>query len=328
MSPLLKPSELTVKSSDEFTARVTLEPFERGFGHTLGYSLRRILLSSIKGSAVTELEIDGVEHEFCSIDGVLEDVINIVLNFKSVALLSTVQDELWIDFDFTGPQSITLGDFDIPSNVIVANPEHHIATITSERNLKGRFLISNGRGYVPAVVRKKDLEIEGEGLKIGRIYLDASFSPVERVSYAVEQTRVDNRTDLDKLVIEIQTNGTVKPDEAIKDAASILVSQLGAFVNIDEAFEKKATVEKSTVDTIMLTPIDRMDLTVRSTNCLKAENIHYVGDLVQKTENELLKTPNLGRKSLSEIKAMLDKHKLVLGTTLNDWPPKELVEQP
>ena len=327
MSPLLKPDNINVKTFDEFTAKVTLEPLERGFGHTLGYALRRILLSSLQGSAVTELEIEGVEHEFCSIDGVLEDVINIVLNFKTFSVLSTVQEEVWVDFEFNGPQSITVKDFNLPEAIVVSNPDHHIATITTEKTLRGRFLISNGRGYVPAVVRKKQLELEGEGVKIGRIYLDASFSPVSRVSYSVDQTRVDNRTDLDKLIIELSTNGTIKADDAIKNAATILVSQLGSFVNIDEAFEKKTTDTKSTIDSIMLTPIDRMDLTVRSTNCLKAENIHYVGDLVQKSENELLKTPNLGRKSLSEIKAMLDKHQLELGTVLNDWPPAELLEQ-
>lgn len=326
MLPLLKPSEIQVKTQDAFTAKVTLEPLERGFGHTLGYSLRRILLSSLPGSAVTELEIEGVEHEFCSIEGVLEDVINIVLNFKTVALMSTIQDELWVNFSFKGPQSITLKSFEFPEGVVIANPDHHIATITSDRELRGRFLISTGRGYVPAAVRKKQLELDGEGLTIGRIYLDASFSPIDRVSYSVDQTRVDNRTNLDKLVLEIATNGTINPDQAIKDSAIILASQLSSFVNIDDAFVQKSNQKESKIDSIMLTPIDRMDLTVRSTNCLKAENIYYVGDLVQKSENELLKTPNLGRKSLSEIKAMLDKHQLQLGTVLEDWPPAELIE--
>lgn len=327
MTPLLKPNDIAVKTLDDYTAKVTLEPLERGFGHTLGYALRRILLSSLVGSAITELEIDGVEHEFSSIEGVLEDVINIVLNVKSAALLSTVQDDLWIDFEFNGPQTITLASFDLPSTIIVANPEHKIATITSERKFKGRFLISNGKGYLPAASRKKILELDGEGMKIGRLYLDASFSPIERVSYQVEQTRVDNKTDLDKLILEVQTNGTVKPDEAIKNAASLLVSQLGIFVNIEDAFEKKAEDKPAAIDPIMYTPIERMDLTVRSTNCLKAENIHFVGDLVQRSENELLKTPNLGRKSLSEIKALLEKHELELGTTLSNWPPADLVEK-
>lgn len=326
MSPLLKPLDIQVKAHDQCSAKLVLEPLERGFGHTLGYSLRRILLSSLPGSAVTELEIDGVEHEFCSIDGVLEDVINIVLNFKTLSLMSSVQEEVWVEFDFQGTQSITLKDFDLPPTVIIANPDHHIATITSDRRLAGRFLISTGRGYVPATVRKSQLELDGEGVKIHRIYLDASFSPIDKVSYTVEQTRVDNRTDLDKLVLELTTNGTVNPEQAIRDAAMTLASQLSPFVNIDAAFEKKADKAQSKIDSIMLTPIDRMDLTVRSTNCLKAENIHYVGDLVQKTEAELLKTPNLGRKSLSEIKAMLDKHKLVLGTILEEWPPATLTE--
>ncbi|NBW56954.1 DNA-directed RNA polymerase subunit alpha [bacterium] len=322
---LLKPNEIKIQKKDDFCSKVTLEPLERGFGHTLGHALRRILLSSLVGSCVTEVEIDGVEHEFAAIDGVYEDVINILLNFKTINVDLGPLDNVWVDFDFKGPMIVKAGDFQYPASIKVSNPDLPIITITSERSVKGRFLVKKGTGYLPAAVYKKQLELEGsEGLKIGRLYLDASFSPIERVSYVVEQTRVDNRTDLDKLVLDIETNGTIHPDEAIRQSATILVSQLEAFVKLDEAFTGSSKAKSNQFDAILLRPIEDLDLTVRSTNCLKAEHIYYIGDLVQRSEIDLLKTPNLGRKSLNEIKSVLQSHSLNLGVTLTNWPPAEL----
>jgi len=322
---LLKPNEIKIQKKDDFCSKVTLEPLERGFGHTLGHALRRILLSSLVGACVTEVEIDGVEHEFAAVDGVLEDVINILLNFKSINIDLGPLDNVWVDFEFKGPLVVKAGDFQYPASAKISNPDLTIFTLTAPRTLKGRFFVKKGTGYVPATVYKKQLELEGvEGLKIGRLYLDASFSPIERVSYLVEQTRVDNRTDLDKLVLEIETNGTIQPDEAIRQSATILVSQLEAFVKLDEAFTGSSKSKSNQFDAILLRPIEDLDLTVRSTNCLKAEHIYYIGDLVQRSEIDLLKTPNLGRKSLNEIKSVLQSHNLTLGVTLANWPPAEL----
>lgn len=322
---LLKPNEIKIQKKDDFCSKVTLEPLERGFGYTLGPALRRILLSSLVGACITEVEIDGVEHEFSAINGVYEDVINILLNFKSVNIDLGPLDHVWVEFEFKGPRTIKAGDFPYPSAVKVANPELPIITITTDRTLTGRLLIKKGTGYLPASLYKKQLELEtGEGVKIGRLYLDASFSPIERVSYTVEQTRVDNRTDLDKLIIEIETNGTISPDEAIRQSATILVSQLEAFVKLDEAFTGSSKTKSNQFDAILLRPIEDLDLTVRSTNCLKAEHIYYIGDLVQRSEIDLLKTPNLGRKSLNEIKSVLQSHNLTLGVLIPNWPPAEL----
>jgi DNA-directed RNA polymerase subunit alpha len=322
---LLKPNEIKIQKKDDFSSKVTLEPLERGFGHTLGHALRRILLSSLVGACVTEVEINGVEHEFAAIDGVYEDIINILLNFKLINVELGPLDHVWVDFDFKGPLVVKAGDFAYPSSVKVSNPELPIVTITSNRQWAGRFLIKKGTGYLPASLYKKQLELQdGEGIKIGRLYLDASFSPVERVSYVVEQTRVDNRTDLDKLVIDIETNGTITPDEAIRQSATILVSQLEAFVKLDEAFTGFSKTKANQFDPILLRPIEDLDLTVRSTNCLKAEHIYYIGDLVQRSEVDLLKTPNLGRKSLNEIKSVLQSHNLNLGVMIPNWPPAEL----
>lgn len=322
---LLKPNEIKIQKKDDFCSKVTLEPLERGFGHTLGHALRRILLSSLVGSCVTEVEIDGVQHEFSAMDGVYEDVLNILLNFKSINVDIGPLENVWVDFSFKGPLTVKAGDFSFPSSVKVSNADLPILTITSDRTVSGRFLVKKGTGYVPAAVYKKQLELEdGEGIKIGRLYLDASFSPIERVSYTVEQTRVDNRTDLDKLVLELETNGTISPDEAIRQSATILVSQLEAFVKLDEAFTGSSKTKANQFDAILLRPIEDLDLTVRSTNCLKAEHIYYIGDLVQRSEIDLLKTPNLGRKSLNEIKSVLQSHNLNLGLTIPNWPPAEL----
>jgi DNA-directed RNA polymerase subunit alpha len=321
---LLRPQDIKIQKNSEFSWRVTLEPLERGFGHTIGPALRRILLSSLVGSAVTEVEIDGVDHEFSALAGVYEDVINILMNFKAINIDLGALNEAWVSFAFEGPCVITAGSFEYPAGVRVINPDCHIANITGASAFKGRFFIRKGTGYLPAALYKKELQLQDEqGLQIGRLYLDASFSPIERVSYVVEQTRVDNRTDLDRLILDLETNGTVGPDEAIRQSATILVSQLEAFVRLDEAFTGSQKSKDPAVDPLLMRPIEDLDLTVRSTNCLKAEQIHYVGDLVQRTESDLLKTPNLGRKSLNEIKSVLEQYQLSLGMMLSSWPPAE-----
>jgi len=324
---LLKPHDIKVIKKSDFASRVILEPLERGFGYTIGPALRRILLSSLVGAAVTEVEIDGVDHEFCALGGVYEDVLNILMNFKSIDIDLGALSECWVSFSFQGPRTITAGDFEFPAGVSVINPQAPIATITADRNFSGRFFIRKGIGYLSAVAYKKALELNEESLAVGRLYLDATFSPIEKVAYFVEQTRVDNRTDLDRLIIDLETNGTITADEAIRQAATILVSQLESFVKLDEAFSVHQKTKDHGIDPILMRPIEDLDLTVRSTNCLKAENIHYVGDLVQRSENDLLKTPNLGRKSLNEIKSVLEQYQLSLGMSLPSWPPAELKDK-
>ncbi len=321
---LLKPHDIKVLKKSEFASRVILEPLERGFGYTIGPALRRILLSSLVGAAITEVEIDGVDHEFCSLPGVYEDLINILMNFKTINIDLGALENCWVSFAFSGPKTITAGDFDYPAGVRVINPEVAIATLTTERSFAGRFFVRKGIGYLSAVAYKKQIELNDESLAIGRLYLDASFSPIEKVAYFVEQTRVNNRTDLDRLIIDLETNGTITPDEAIRQAATILVSQLESFVRLDEAFSVHHKAKENGIDPILMRPIEDLDLTVRSTNCLKAEHIHYVGDLVLRTENDLLKTPNLGRKSLNEIKSVLEQYQLSLGMSLPNWPPADL----
>lgn len=322
---LLKPDGTQVERISPVHSRITLEPLERGFGYTIGLALRRVLLSSLQGSAITEVEIDGVEHEFSALTGLYEDIVHVLMNFKAVCVDLGSLSEAWVSFDFQGPRVIKAGDFDLPGGVEIANPEQLIATLTSERSFKGRFRIRHGRGYVPAATYKKELELqEDEGLHVGRLYLDASYSPIQKVAYTVEQTRVDNRTDLDKLIMDIETNGTISPEQAVHDAAHIFVSQLEAFVPITQSFGAPQQAASHGFDPVLCNPIEDLDLTVRSTNCLKAEQIYYIGDLVQRSETDLLKTPNLGRKSLNEIKSVLQQKGLSLGVELENWPPEEL----
>jgi len=250
------------------------------------------------------------------------------MNFKSIRIDLGALSEAWISFSFQGPCVVTAGSFEYPADVRIINPEFVIATITSDRVFSGRFFVRKGTGYVPASVYKKELQMNEEiGVQIGRLYLDASFSPIRRVSYTVEQTRVDNRTDLDRLIIDLETNGTIAPDEAVQQAATILVSQLESFVRLDEVFTASHKPKDQGIDPILMRPIEDLDLTVRSTNCLKTEQIHYVGDLVQRSENDLMKTPNLGRKSLNEIKSVLEQYQLSLGMMLPNWPPAELKDK-
>lgn len=320
---LLKPKSITVESLDDNRAEVILEPFERGYGHTLGNALRRVLLSSMVGYAPTEVTIAGVVHEYSTLDGVQEDVVNILLNLKGVVFKLHNRDDVTLTLRKDGEGVVTGADIQVPHDVEVVNPGHVIATLSQGGKLDMQIRVEKGRGYVPGNVRR----YADEGSKpIGKIVLDASFSPIRRVSYAVESARVEQRTDLDKLVLDIETNGTISAEDAVRAAAKILVEQLAVFAQLEG--HELAAFDQSTqkgaadrFDPILLRPVDELELTVRSANCLKAENIYYIGDLIQRTENELLKTPNLGRKSLNEIKEVLASRGLTLGMKLENWPP-------
>jgi DNA-directed RNA polymerase subunit alpha len=321
---LLKPKAIVAEPLGGHRAKVTLEPFERGYGHTLGNALRRVLLSSMVGYAPTEVTIAGVLHEYSTIDGVAEDVVHIMLNLKGVVFRLHNRDEVTLVLRKEGEGPVTAADIQTPHDVEIVNPEHVIANLAQGGKLDMQIKVEKGRGYVPGNLRRYGDE---PTKSIGRIVLDASFSPVRRVSYAVENARVEQRTDLDKLVMEIETNGAISPEEAIRASAKILVEQLAVFAQLDvgdiATFDQPAK-SSAVFDPILLRPVDELELTVRSANCLKAENIYYIGDLIQRTETELLKTPNLGRKSLNEIKEVLASRGLTLGARLENWPPQGL----
>jgi DNA-directed RNA polymerase subunit alpha len=321
---LLKPKAIHVEPLGGNRAKATLEPFERGYGHTLGNALRRVLLSSMVGYAPTEVTIAGVLHEYSAIDGVQEDVVHIMLNLKGVVFRLHNRDEVTLVLRKEGEGPVTAGDIQTPHDVEIINPEHVIAHLSHGGKLDMQIKVEKGRGYVPGTMRRFGDE---PTKSIGRIVLDASFSPVARVSYTVESARVEQRTDLDKLVMEIVTNGAITPEEAIRNSAKILVEQLAVFAQLDvndiPAFDAPQQ-RNAQFDPILLRPVDELELTVRSANCLKAENIYYIGDLIQRTETELLKTPNLGRKSLNEIKEVLASRGLTLGARLENWPPQGL----
>ncbi len=323
---LLKPKTINVEQLGTNHAKVTLEPFERGYGHTLGNALRRVLLSSMVGYSATEVTISGVLHEYSSIDGVQEDVVNILLNLKGVVFKLHNRDEVTLSLRKDGEGVVTAADIQTPHDVEIINPGHVIAHLSAGGKIDMQIKIEKGRGYVPGNLRRYGDE---PTKSIGRIVLDASFSPVKRVSYTVESARVEQRTDLDKLVVEIETNGAITAEDAVRASAKILVEQLAVFAQLEgselAAFDQQPAARNSQqFDPILLRPVDELELTVRSANCLKAENIYYIGDLIQRTENELLKTPNLGRKSLNEIKEVLASRGLTLGMKLENWPPAGL----
>jgi DNA-directed RNA polymerase subunit alpha len=324
LNNLLKPKTINVEQLSTNRAKVTLEPFERGYGHTLGNALRRVLLSSMTGHAPTEVTIAGVVHEYSSIDGVQEDVVNMLLNLKGVVFKLHNRDEVTLSLRKDGEGLVTAADIQTPHDVEIVNPSHVIATLSAGAKLDMQIKVEKGRGYVPGSLRRND----DQARSLGRIVLDASFSPVRRVSYTVESARVEQRTDLDKLVLEIETNGSIGPEEAVRASAKILVEQLAVFAQLEgvelSAFDAPSQRSSQQFDPILLRPVDELELTVRSANCLKAENIYYIGDLIQRTENELLKTPNLGRKSLNEIKEVLASRGLTLGMKLENWPPAGL----
>jgi len=322
---LLKPKTINVEQLGHNRSKVTLEPFERGYGHTLGNALRRVLLSSMVGHAATEVTIAGVLHEYSSVDGVQEDVVNILLNLKGVVFKLHNRDEVTLSLRKEGDGPVTAGDIQTPHDVEIINPDHVIMNLAQGGKIDMQIKVESGRGYVPGSMRR----FGDESTKsIGRIVLDASFSPVRRVSYTVESARVEQRTDLDKLVLEIETNGAVSAEDAVRSSAKILVEQLAVFAQLEgnelAAFDAPVQRSSQQFDPILLRPVDELELTVRSANCLKAENIYYIGDLIQRTENELLKTPNLGRKSLNEIKEVLASRGLTLGMRLEAWPPAGL----
>ena len=331
-TPFLKPRQIEVEVLGPFSAKVTMQPFERGYGHTLGNALRRVLLSSMVGYAPTEVSIAGVVHEYSTIEGVQEDVVDILLNLKGIVFKLHYREEATVMLRKSGEGIVTAADIELSHDIEIVNPEHVIAHLAGGK-LEMQVKIEKGRGYVPGNVRAF---ADDHSKTIGRIVMDASFSPVRKVSYAVESARVEQRTDLDKLLMHVETNGAVSPEEAVRQSARILVEQLAVFASLegqtDALFEAAAPAIRTAagaatsvqVDPLLTRPVDDLELTVRSANCLKAENIYYIGDLIQRTENELLKTPNLGRKSLNEIKEVLAARGLTLGMKLENWPPAGL----
>ncbi|MDV3238198.1 MAG: DNA-directed RNA polymerase subunit alpha [Gammaproteobacteria bacterium] len=321
VNEFLKPRIVDIQTINDRHAKVTIEPLERGFGHTLGNALRRILLSSMPGAAVVNVEIEGVLHEYSTIEGVQEDVIDILLNLKGLALKMHSRDEALLTLKKKGPGVVTAGDIVLDHDVEIMNPGHVIANLTKAGELNMTLKVAKGRGYQPASLREG---AEGGDRPIGSLQLDASFSPVSKVTYAVDRARVEQRTDLDKLVIDIETNGTIDPEEAVRRAATILQEQLSVFVDLQGKEVEQVETRSADIDPILLRPVDDLELTVRSANCLKAESIYFIGDLIQRTEVELLKAPNLGKKSLTEIKDVLASHGLSLGMRLENWPPAGL----
>jgi len=324
VAEFLTPRIVDVQQADSTHAKITLEPLERGFGHTLGNALRRILLSSMDGAAIVEVEIEGVLHEYTTVEGVQEDVIDILLNLKGVAMRIEGEAEATLTLNKKGAGVVTAADIMLDHNVELINPDHVIANLTESGELNMTLKVVKGRGYVPATARVTD---ESEDRPIGRLQLDASFSPIHRVAYNVDRARVEQRTDLDKLIIELETNGTIDPEQAIRNAATILQEQLYAFVDLRGREEAEPEEQEPDIDPVLLRPVDDLELTVRSANCLKAEQIFHIGDLIQRTEVELLKTPNLGKKSLTEIKDVLATRGLSLGMRLENWPPASLQEK-
>lgn len=327
VTELLTPRQIKVEVQGETRAKVVLEPFERGFGHTLGNSLRRILLSSMPGCAVVEVEIEGVLHEYTTIDNVQEDVIDILLNLKGLAIKLEDKDEAVLTLKKKGEGPVTAADIEEQAGVEIVDLDHHLATLTKKGSLNMTLFVKKGRGYQPAALRKSEELDDDNSLSVGRLKLDASFSPIQRVSYVVDSARVEQRTNLDKLILDLETNGTIEPEEAIRRCATILQQQLAAFVDLKDEKQVEPEIEEPEVDPLLLRPVDDLELTVRSANCLKTENIHYIGDLIQRTEVELLKTPNLGKKSLTEIKDVLACRGLSLGMRLENWPPASILDE-
>ena len=312
---LLVPTEIQVENVSDTVSKVTLEPLERGFGHTLGNALRRILLSSMPGAAVTDVVIDGISHEYSTIEGVREDVIDILLNLKDMPVKLIEGNEAELKLSVDGPCEVTSSSFEAPGNVELTDDDHHVVSLVDKIKLNMSVFVRTGRGYEPADIR------DDENNTVGGLKVDASFSPVKRVSYSVENARFEKRTDLDKLILELETDGTIDAKMAIEHSATIMQQQLAAFVDLEAIAEQEAKKEQNDFDPLLLRSIEELELTVRSTNCLKAESIFLIGDLIQRSEFDLLKTPNLGKKSLNEIKDVLASKGLSLGMVLDNWPP-------
>ena len=312
---LLVPTDIQVDDAENNTSKITLEPLERGFGHTLGNALRRILLSSMPGSAITDVTIDGISHEYSTIEGVREDVIDILLNLKDMPVKLIEGNEAELKLSVDGPCEVTSSSFEAPGNVELTDADHHVVSLVDKIKLNMSVFVRTGRGYEPADIR------DDENNTVGGLKVDASFSPVKRVSYSVENARFEKRTDLDKLILELETDGTIDAKMAIEHSATIMQQQLAAFVDLEAIAEQEAKKEQNDFDPLLLRSIEELELTVRSTNCLKAESIFLIGDLIQRSEFDLLKTPNLGKKSLNEIKDVLASKGLSLGMVLDNWPP-------
>jgi len=318
----ISPRIVEISSVDPFSSRIVVEPLERGYGHTLGNALRRVILSSVPGYAVTEVHIEGVLHEYSALEGSQEDVIDILLNLKKLAVKLTAGDSATIRLKKTGPCVVRAGDFELSHDVVILNPDLVLAYLSDNAALSMSAKIEKGFGYTSASERKQSAET----ISVGTIYTDSTFTPIRKVSYSVESARVEQRTDLDRLIINLQTNGTIEPAECIKYAAGVLSSHLALFNDLTSYQSPSSTkqAEPAFFDPVFLLPVDDLELTVRSANCLKAENIFYIGDLIQRTEYELLRTPNLGKKSLTEIKDVLAAKGLSLGMRLEHWPPESL----
>ncbi len=318
----LKPRLVELVETSTNNYKIVLEPLERGFGYTLGNALRRILLSSIVGSAVTEVAIDGVLHEYSTIEGVKEDVLDILLNLKEATVSITTSDSAEVVIEKQGPCELTVKDIaDSSQNIEVFNPDKVIATLNENAKIRMTLKISTGVGYDAAEYRIT------ESNYVGGLQIDANYSPIDKVSFIVEGARVGQKVDMDKLIIHIETNGSIDAEEAIKRAATILQDQLSSFVELELVEEEEPQPTSEDFDPILLSAVDELELTVRSANCLKAEEIYYIGDLVQKTEQDLLRTPNLGRKSLNEIKEVLKEKNLELGLKIENWPPVDLMAE-
>ena len=321
---LIRPKRLEIEkeTSTPFYGKFTAEPLERGFGITIGNSLRRILLSSLQGAAIASVKIDGVLHEFSTMPGVKEDVTEIILNLKEVRLRLHTEGPKTIRVKTEGPRELKAGDIITGDSVEILNPEHHIATLSKDSKLSIELVVKAGRGYVPAERNKEETQ------PIGTIPIDAIFSPIKKVNYTVTNARVGQRTDYDKLILEVWTDGSLNPEEAVAYAAKILKDQLSFFITFDEQVEEVAisdvpTKENEKLNENLFRSVDELELSVRSANCLKHANIKLIGDLVQKTEAEILATKNFGRKSLNEIKEILSEMGLSLGMKLENWPPKK-----
>jgi len=313
----LKPNLVDIEMISDSKSKIVIQPLERGFGHTLGNALRRVLLSSMPGSAVTEVSIDNILHEYSTIEGVQEDVIDILLNLKDLSVRLTEVEDAELTVSKSGSGTVTAADIELPTGVEIINPDHHIATLNDEGSINMTMKVTRGRGFVP--VRPLD---EDEGQETGLLRLDATYSPIKRVTYQVDNARVEQRTNLDRLTVDIDTDGTLEAEEILRISATILQHQLSAFAELGRLEEVIEEKEEAKIDPIMLRPVDELELTVRSANCLKAENIHYIGDLVTRMESDLLRTPNLGKKSLNEIKEVLLSRGLSLGLILDNWPPE------
>ena len=321
---LIKPQRVEVSASSPTYGKFVCEPLERGFGITIGNALRRILLSSIYGAAIVSVKIDGVMHEFSAVSGVLEDVSEIILNLKEVRLRMSDDQPRIVRIETSEEGSVTAGNIITDGGVEILNPDHHIATLSKDVSLNMTMTVKVGKGYVPAEANKNEND------PIGTIPIDSVFSPIKRVNYVVGNARVGQKTDYDKLTFEVWTDGSVVPEDATAYAAKILKEQMAIFINFDEEPEpqlEEPVEEEEPLNENLFRSVEELELSVRSANCLKNANIRYIGELVQRTEQEMLKTKNFGRKSLNEIKEVLMEMGLSLGMTLEGWAPRETVEE-